>query len=1372
MQFVRTLGSLAVCLVLAHTAYATRITFDGAASGNNVDLPLHYGSFVTGDATGFITTDGSGTTPQIGLTWLGNLEDEWEFHTATTWVHESPVAVVQMDHNRDSPFDDVAEVVFAPIDGRSVVINSFLLTGATDQRDDANYDWEVVGTSFSGSQVVGVGANTGNVQVGFTGQPGVAYTLRFTRQPGQDSAFGTALDDLSFSQTLLPSAEVLKLTVDRVTGNLTLHNIGTNPANLIGYSITSAAGALNPTNWTTIKNNYDVNGNKSVDANDAWTVLPQQPVNTQLTEFQFGGNGGTIAPAAAVNLGNTWIRSPAEDLKLELVLSDNRVNRYSVEYVNGPAGGYVTGDLNFDGQINALDWPIYNAGRGVDLSQLSPPASYQQGDLDGDRDNDIVDFLLFKSLFVAANGAAAFAALQAVPEPSTAMLSLIGGLWIVRRRAPLGRRAASVSGRCSKLTRGVAARWAGACACLAVLVSAANATTITFSGNPTNNADIPEFYGSNIAADEPGFVTTDGTGATPHIALTWFPAGSTGANVWEFHSASTFSGSGFDVPVAQLDVDGSAQPANTPPPDPTIDFTVGATVAFQLHSFQIGNATDQSEPPYGWTINLIRLSDQAVVQSRSTSLLSAGSLETINFDFLGDIGEDYRLHFDDGGANRVRSAIDNLSFSETMLTPSRLKIIVNTTTGAVTLANDTGQGLDIDSYEIRSASNSLNPGGWSSLQEQDFEGNGLPGTGNGWEEAGGVGAHQLIESYLLGDSTIAQGAEVTLGNAFDFDRTGVQQDLQFFYHLAGGGAFLTAGDVQYISPVIDADFDNDGDVDGRDFLRWQRGVGLSGSATNAQGDADGDLDVDRQDLAAWESRFGTSGNAAASLSVVPEPGGVGLVVLTLVALTGHGRRPRARDVKGNPLHNPVPDDSRLVPTRAIKGLPFAAAAVIGLFLVQSAMAAKTVDRWYRFGEHPSEPAVAGNVVGGSGETLDSVSQTGSRFDSDAQNLTPNSPTLGPKYANVGPTGLARPGATAGQFGAQFDGVDDVLSGIGLNRPDETAGPSFTGIGPLLFPFPFNYDQITARGLQMWVYPDASALGTGRQGIVFDTQAAGGVSITADGKWTQSNDSKVADGQIPATVSVVGNQWYHVMHHIYPSSHPGAPHPVADGPPFEQGFTAVVYVNGIAVSANNGFPSPGELDNGSRAGVLAVGAEEIPGDGFTPEFANHFRGVVDDLEMYVFGDNTGISTSPPPGMNYGAFELFADNAWIASQIALLPGGDLNPGDVNRDGSVSQADVTALAMGWGREKRLAGSLGVLNVGDWETWGWGDLNLDGLVNLHDAIRLNDALIAAGGGALDFSLLGGSGVPEPGTMLLALMAWFATGRNRRHAARCATSK
>jgi hypothetical protein len=69
--------------------------------------------------------------------------------------------------------------------------------------------------------------------------------------------------------------------------------------------------------------------------------------------------------------------------------------------------------------------------------------------------------------------------------------------------------------------------------------------------------------------------------------------------------------------------------------------------------------------------------------------------------------------------------------------------------------------------------------------------------------------------------------------------------------------------------VATADFDQDGDVDGADFLSWQEGLGVG--ATLAEGDADGNGLVDGDDEAAWKFQYGTQDSPVAADVAVPEP---------------------------------------------------------------------------------------------------------------------------------------------------------------------------------------------------------------------------------------------------------------------------------------------------------------------------------------------------------------------------------------------------------------------------------------------------------------------------------------------------------------------
>gem|GEM_PF-2689764 len=73
------------------------------------------------------------------------------------------------------------------------------------------------------------------------------------------------------------------------------------------------------------------------------------------------------------------------------------------------------------------------------------------------------------------------------------------------------------------------------------------------------------------------------------------------------------------------------------------------------------------------------------------------------------------------------------------------------------------------------------------------------------------------------------------------------------------GAIPTPGSVNFVTE--NADFNGDSIVDGADFLFWQRGFGISGSATLADGDANSDTNVNGADFSVWQSQYGSSGTA-------------------------------------------------------------------------------------------------------------------------------------------------------------------------------------------------------------------------------------------------------------------------------------------------------------------------------------------------------------------------------------------------------------------------------------------------------------------------------------------------------------------------------
>jgi hypothetical protein len=153
---------------------------------------------------------------------------------------------------------------------------------------------------------------------------------------------------------------------------------------------------------------------------------------------------------------------------------------------------------------------------------------------------------------------------------------------------------------------------------------------------------------------------------------------------------------------------------------------------------------------------------------------------------------------------------------------------------------------------------------------------------------GGVGGNQVgVVNSLLGPLASNGGAVQTHlplpgspainagGNAqipvdaFDVDSdANTTEPIPFDERGSGfkriNGVTVDVGAVEVQSDPT-ADFDFDADVDGTDFLLWQRGLSVTGvAATRSNGNADGDNDVDGADLAVWKTQFASVGAVAAA----------------------------------------------------------------------------------------------------------------------------------------------------------------------------------------------------------------------------------------------------------------------------------------------------------------------------------------------------------------------------------------------------------------------------------------------------------------------------------------------------------------------------
>ncbi|MCA9237349.1 MAG: lamin tail domain-containing protein [Planctomycetales bacterium] len=138
------------------------------------------------------------------------------------------------------------------------------------------------------------------------------------------------------------------------------------------------------------------------------------------------------------------------------------------------------------------------------------------------------------------------------------------------------------------------------------------------------------------------------------------------------------------------------------------------------------------------------------------------------------------------------------------------------------------------------------------------QGYGSASLSNGGERIALLGAQgQTIQDFTYDDSfpwpAVADGGghSVEIVDPFADPAAGANWRASYYR----GGSPGTSGE----GPAVPGDFDGDADVDGGDFLIWQRGFGAAQlTATAADGDADADRDVDGADLAQWGASFGTT----------------------------------------------------------------------------------------------------------------------------------------------------------------------------------------------------------------------------------------------------------------------------------------------------------------------------------------------------------------------------------------------------------------------------------------------------------------------------------------------------------------------------------
>lgn len=224
--------------------------------------------------------------------------------------------------------------------------------------------------------------------------------------------------------------ELLSLEVDRGTGAVSILNDNPSAISFDYYEIASQSGSLSFAGW----NSLDDQDTEPDPFNNGWDEAGGSS-DSILSEVRGIGEGNTTVAASGgmLSLGSAFKPGATEDLVFRYGLDGGSLTLGSINYVGDPPAGLL-GDFNGDDVVNIADYTVWRDNLGANDSVLAAGSTN-----DGSGIVDAADYALWKASF-GNTAAAAVAASQAVPEPGTCLLTLVGMLGLANRRIRGGTR--------------------------------------------------------------------------------------------------------------------------------------------------------------------------------------------------------------------------------------------------------------------------------------------------------------------------------------------------------------------------------------------------------------------------------------------------------------------------------------------------------------------------------------------------------------------------------------------------------------------------------------------------------------------------------------------------------------------------------------------------------------------------------------------------------------------------------------------------------------------------------------------------------------------------------------------------------------------
>jgi hypothetical protein len=590
-----------------------------------------------------------------------------------------------------------------------------------------------------------------------------------------------------------------------------------------------------------------------LDVGNSGTLVGDKQVFTQGVDFTIaaGATAGSAAwthtvafAGSGITNGSTvWLRIGDGGNPDGLTFDEPVIDNVNV-------AGCGLGDVNCDGHADlATDFTA------IRNNYRKTVASRALGDLDGSGAVDFLDYLQWRRAFLAGGGSAAsIPSLSGVPEPTSALLSVVAaaigaGVLVRRKRRQqlhivvaigavvalivAGQRASAIDDPWNTVSGNwnTAANWGN--------IEVPNATNdqravIDNGGTAILNAAAPQIAGMDIGQTlgNTGTLEIDAGGSLNAANV----AGKTGAGIVNVGVVNT---GGVAQGTGTLNMTGgtltAAQLVSAPSALNVVNLSGNTTVSSQTMSLSgtvhiTGPNVNISSPNLvlqGQFVNVIAGITSTTQHSAIKSSATATVGGSLSLDFASGVTPNFGDHWNIVDAKTILGNFTNAGGVPTtvagvaqapilgegyhvrlvaggtngkVLQVSRDKILalqVNRDTGAINIINPQTGAIQIESYLISSSIGALKPtnGNWNSLTDQ-----GKPN----WQEGSPTVNHiGELNSAVGGNLDLSSGSPQSLGNAYDdgaaFSLNGIgasSQDLTFSYsNLAGE---VLQGQVTYI----------------------------------------------------------------------------------------------------------------------------------------------------------------------------------------------------------------------------------------------------------------------------------------------------------------------------------------------------------------------------------------------------------------------------------------------------------------------------------------------------------------------------------------------------------------------------------------------